>query len=64
LITIAAPSGFSCIYNVWKGVADKHVSIHKGGSRATLPDMKKRFEEYLDELIKGHEPRKARIVLE
>jgi len=27
-------------------------------------EMKKRFEEYLDELTKGHEPGKVRIVLQ
>ncbi len=31
---------------------------------AMLSEMKKRFEEYLEELIKGHEPGKVRIVLE
>jgi len=35
-----------------------------GGSPATPAEMKKRFEEYLDELIKGKEPGKVRIVLE
>jgi len=36
----------------------------KGGSPATPAEMKKRFEEYLDELTKGHETGKVRIVLE
>jgi len=36
----------------------------KGGSPATPAEMKKRFEEYLDELTRGHEPGKVRIVLE
>jgi len=35
-----------------------------GGSPATPAEMRKRFEEYLDGLIKGKEPRKVRIVLE
>ena len=35
-----------------------------GGSPATPAEMKKRFEEYLDELTKGKEPAKVRIVLE
>jgi hypothetical protein len=35
-----------------------------GGSPATPAEMKKRFEEYLDELTKGKEPGKVRIVLE
>jgi len=39
-------------------------ALLKGGSPATPAEMKKRFEEYLGELIKGHEPGKVRIVLE
>ncbi|MEI6310171.1 MAG: DUF6079 family protein, partial [bacterium] len=35
-----------------------------GGSPATPTEMKKRFEEYLDQLTKGKEPGKVRIVLE
>ncbi len=39
-------------------------ALLKGGSPATLAEFKKRFEEYLDELTKGHEPGKVRIVVE
>jgi hypothetical protein len=39
-------------------------ALLKGGSPATPAEMKKRFEEYLDELTKGNEPGKVRIVLE
>ena len=35
-----------------------------GGSPVTPAEIKKRFEEYLDELTKGKEPGKVRIVLE
>jgi hypothetical protein len=35
-----------------------------GGSPATPAEMKKRFEEYLDELTKGKEPNKVRIILD
>jgi hypothetical protein len=35
-----------------------------GGSPVTPAEMKKRFEGYLDELTKGKEPGKVRIVLE
>ena len=35
-----------------------------GGSPVTPAEMKKRFEAYLDELTKGKEPGKVRIVLE
>lgn len=44
--------------------ADLRAALLKGGSPATPAEMKKRFEEYLDELTKGHEPGKVRIVLE
>ena len=44
--------------------ADLRTALLKGGSPVTLEEMKKRFEEYLDELAKGHEPGKVRIVLE
>jgi hypothetical protein len=43
---------------------DLRAALLKGGSPATPAEMKKRFEEYLDELTKGHEPSKVRIVLE
>jgi uncharacterized protein DUF6079 len=35
-----------------------------GGSPATPAELRKRFEEYLDQLTKGKEPGKVRIVLE
>jgi len=43
---------------------DLRAALLKGGSPATPAEMKKRFEEYLDELTKGNEPGKVRIVLE
>jgi len=43
---------------------DLRAALLAGGSPATPTEMKKRFEEYLDELTKGHEPNKVRIVLE
>jgi hypothetical protein len=43
---------------------DLRAALLKGGSPATPAEMKKRFEEYLDELTKGKEPGKVRIVLE
>jgi len=43
---------------------DLRKALLKGGSPATPAEMKKRFEEYLDELTKGHEPGKVRIILE
>ncbi|MEW5804279.1 MAG: DUF6079 family protein [bacterium] len=43
---------------------DLRTALLSGGSPATLPEIKKRFEEYLDKLTKGKEPVKVRIVLE
>jgi len=45
-------------------IADLRDALLAGGSPATPSEMRKRFEEYLDELIKGKEPGKVRIVLE
>jgi predicted ATPase len=39
-------------------------ALLSGGSPATPAEMKKRFEEYLDQLTKGKEPGKVRIVVE
>jgi len=43
---------------------DLRTALLSGGSPAAPAEMKKRFEEYLDELTKGKEPGKVRIVLE
>ncbi len=45
-------------------IADLRAALLSGGSPVTPSEMKKRFEEYLDELTKGKEPGKVRIVLE
>ncbi|MDF1590873.1 MAG: DUF6079 family protein [Desulfobacterales bacterium] len=45
-------------------IADLRAALLSGGSSVTPAEMKKRFEEYLDELTKGKEPGKVRIVLE
>lgn len=45
-------------------IADLRVALLAGGSPATPAEMKKRFEEYLDQLTKGKESGKVRIVLE
>ena len=44
--------------------AELSAALLSGGSPATPAEMKKRFEEYLDELTRGKEPGKVRIVLE
>jgi len=45
-------------------IANMRAALLSGGSPATPAEMKKRFEEYLNELTKGKEPSKVRIVLE
>ena len=42
----------------------RRAALLTGGSPATPAEMKKRFDTYLDELTKGKEPGKVRIVLE
>ncbi|MBW2068238.1 MAG: ATP-binding protein [Deltaproteobacteria bacterium] len=42
---------------------DMRAALLKGGSPVTREEIKKRFEEYLDELTRGKEPSKVRIVL-
>lgn len=43
---------------------DLRTALLAGGSPATPVEMKQRFEDYLDELTRGKEPGKVRIVLE
>ena len=43
---------------------DLRAALLTGGSPVTPMEMRKRFEEYLDQLTKGKEPEKVRIVLE
>jgi hypothetical protein len=45
-------------------IEDLRAALLAGGSPATPAEMKKRFEEYLDQISKGKEPGKIRIVLE
>ncbi len=45
-------------------IEDLRDALLAGGSPATPAEMRKRFEEYLDQLTKGKEPGKVRIVLE
>jgi len=45
-------------------IAELRTALLEGGSPATPGEMRKRFEDYLERLIKGKEPGKVRIVLE
>lgn len=60
-IAIQALSGLTKVSNK---MDDLRAAILAGGSPTTPAEMKKRFEEYLDQLTKGKEPGKVRIVLE
>jgi hypothetical protein len=40
------------------------VALLEAGSPATVPELKKRFEDYLVEISKGKDPTKIRVVLE
>ena len=54
----------SGLIKVSVNTSDMRAALLAGGSPATPAEMKKRFEEYLDQLTKGKEPGKVRIVLE
>ena len=43
---------------------DLHPALGGGSSPVTPVEIKRRFEEYLDELTRGKEPDKVRVVLE
>ena len=43
---------------------DLRAALLAGGSPASPSEMKKRFERHLDDLAKGKEPSKVRVVLE
>ena len=45
-------------------IGDLRDALLAGGSPVTPAEIRKRFDEYLDELTKGKEPGKVRIVLE
>jgi len=45
-------------------ILDLRTALLSGGSPVTPAEMKQRFEDYLDQLTKGKEPGKVRIVLE
>ena len=60
----AISEGLSGLQKVPVTAADLRDALLSGGSPATPAEMKKRFEAYLDELTRGKEPGKVRIVLE
>ena len=55
---------FSELQKVEFKTANLRDALLAGGSPATPAEMKKRFDDYLDELTRGQDPGKVRIVLE
>jgi predicted ATPase len=55
---------FSGLVKVTFKVQDLQSALKVTGGPVTPEEMKKRFEEYVDELIRGKDPAKVRIVLE
>jgi hypothetical protein len=45
-------------------ISDFRNALLSGGSPITLEEMRKRFEEYIDSLVRGKELSKVRIVFE
>ena len=60
----ALNEALSGLHKVSVKTADLRAALLSGGSPATPVEIKKRFEQYLDELLKGKESDKVRIVLE
>ena len=60
----ALSEALSSLRKVALRLDDLRSALLSGGSPATPSEMKKRFEQYLDELTKGEEPAKIRIVLD
>jgi hypothetical protein len=61
---LALSEALSGLMKVSVKATDLRDALLAGGSPATPAEMKKRFDEYMDELVKGKEPNKVRIVLE
>ncbi|AKB32606.1 hypothetical protein MSSIH_1916 [Methanosarcina siciliae HI350] len=55
---------FSGLVKVTFNVQDLQSALKVTGGPATPAEMKKRFEEYVDDLTRGKDPTKVRIVLE
>lgn len=60
----ALTNALSGLQKVQVDITDLRQALLAGGSPITKDEMKKRFEQYLDEVTKGKEPGKVRIVLE
>jgi hypothetical protein len=60
----AVQEALSGLVKVVVKTEDLRAAILSGGSPATLTEMKKRFEDYLNDLTKGKDLNKVRVVLE
>jgi hypothetical protein len=56
-----ALSGLSKVIVTTEGL---RTALLAAGSPATVTELKKRFDDYLVEIVKGKDPSKVRIVLE
>jgi hypothetical protein len=52
------------LFKVTVRAEDLQQALQATGGPATPAEMKKRFEDYIDQLTKGKDPAKVRIVLE
>ena len=60
----ALQEAFSGLTKVSVKASELRGALLAGGSPVTPAEMKRRFEDYLDQLIRGKEPGKVRIILE
>jgi hypothetical protein len=60
----ALQEALSSLIRVTISLDSLRAALLTGGSPATLPELKKRFEDYLDGISKGKEPKKVRVILE
>lgn len=60
----AIQEALSGLTKVTVTIENMRAALLAGGSPATLPELKKRFDDYLDLLAKGKEPKKVRVILE
>jgi hypothetical protein len=63
-LVLALQEALSGLARVAVSLEDLRAALLAGGSPATPEEMKKRFESYLDQLTRGQELGKVRIVLE
>lgn len=63
-LILALQEALSGLSKVSVKIADLRAALLTGGSPATPAEMKQRFEAYLDQLTRGQDPGKVRIVLE